>query len=116
MREIEDLCTNRQRLGKIAPVVWRSIGHFDDPSIRTADQGPQHRSGELALEGGFVALRHPRHATGAQTFSTTVVIGHCGTAHRLLPRRATGRLALDARLLALSLALAIFHGGHHPIE
>src|SRR5256885_12108423 len=30
MLEIEDLFTNWQRLGKIAPVVWRSIGDFDD--------------------------------------------------------------------------------------
>src|ERR1700674_5999 len=31
MIEIEDFFTHRQCLGKIAPVVWRSIGHFDDP-------------------------------------------------------------------------------------
>lgn len=31
MREIEHLFTKRQRLAKIAPVVWRPIGHFDDP-------------------------------------------------------------------------------------
>src|SRR4029450_12726278 len=93
MIEIEHLFTKWQRLTQITPVVRRAIGHFNDSPVRTLPQRPHHFGGSLTLEGGFIGLRHPGHAPGAQPLAMAIIIGHRGTAHLLIARWATGRFA-----------------------